>query len=59
MAHHDLRMPISEAQARALRVNDTVTIEVTTIVTPSRIRRNSSAARQEVSGPPLFWGADA
>lgn len=29
MAHHDLRMPITEAQARALRVNDTVTIEGT------------------------------
>jgi L(+)-tartrate dehydratase beta subunit len=27
MAHHDLRTPISEAQARALRVNDTVTLE--------------------------------
>ncbi len=29
MAHHDLRAPISEAQARALRVNDTVTLEGT------------------------------
>ena len=29
MAHHDLRPPISEAQARALRVNDTVTLEGT------------------------------
>jgi len=29
MAHHDLRMPVSEAQARALRVNDTVTLEGT------------------------------
>ena len=29
MAHHDLRMPITEAQARALRVNDTVTLEGT------------------------------
>src|SRR4051812_20119837 len=27
MAHHDLRMPISEAQARSLRVEDTVTLE--------------------------------
>ena len=26
MAHHDFRMPITEAQARALRVNDTVTL---------------------------------
>jgi L(+)-tartrate dehydratase beta subunit len=26
MAHHELRMPVSEAQARALRVNDTVTL---------------------------------
>ena len=26
MAHYDLSMPISEAQARALRVNDTVTL---------------------------------
>ncbi|HLX79132.1 MAG TPA: fumarate hydratase C-terminal domain-containing protein [Burkholderiales bacterium] len=26
MAHHDLRAPITEAQARALRVNDTVTL---------------------------------
>src|SRR3954469_17489804 len=26
MAHHDLSMPISEAQARTLRVNDTVTL---------------------------------
>jgi L(+)-tartrate dehydratase beta subunit len=26
MAHHDFAMPISEAQARALRVNDTVTL---------------------------------
>ncbi len=29
MAHHDLTMPISEAQARALRVNDTVTLQRT------------------------------
>ena len=29
MAHHDLRTPIAEAQARALRVNDTVTLEGT------------------------------
>ena len=29
MAHHDLTMPISEAQARALRVNDTVTLNGT------------------------------
>ena len=29
MAHHDLRMPITEAQARALLVNDTVTLEGT------------------------------
>ena len=29
MAHHDLRMPITEVQARALRVNDTVTLEGT------------------------------
>jgi L(+)-tartrate dehydratase beta subunit len=29
MAHHDLRMPINEAQARALRVNDSVTLEGT------------------------------
>ena len=29
MAHHDLRMPITEAQARALRVNDTVTLNGT------------------------------
>jgi L(+)-tartrate dehydratase beta subunit len=27
MAHHELRPPITEAQARALRVNDTVTLE--------------------------------
>jgi len=27
MAHHDLRTPITEAQARALRVNDTVTLQ--------------------------------
>jgi L(+)-tartrate dehydratase beta subunit len=27
MTHHTLKMPITEAQARALRVNDTVTIE--------------------------------
>jgi L(+)-tartrate dehydratase beta subunit len=27
VAHHDLRAPVSEAQARALRVNDTVTLE--------------------------------
>ena len=26
MAHHDLQMPITEAQARTLRVNDTVTL---------------------------------
>ena len=26
MAHHDFKMPITEAQARALRVNDTVTL---------------------------------
>src|SRR4051812_3961589 len=29
MAHHDLSMPISEAQARTLRVNDTVTLNGT------------------------------
>src|ERR1043165_8106379 len=29
MAHHDFSMPISEAQARALRVNDTVTLNGT------------------------------
>jgi L(+)-tartrate dehydratase beta subunit len=27
MAHHELRMPVTEDQVRALRVNDTVTIE--------------------------------
>ncbi len=27
MTHHEFRMPIAEAQARALRVNDTVTLE--------------------------------
>jgi L(+)-tartrate dehydratase beta subunit len=29
MAHHELRPPITEVQARALRVNDTVTLEGT------------------------------
>src|SRR5258707_14262127 len=29
MTHHVLRTPITEAQARALRVNDTVTLEGT------------------------------
>ncbi len=29
MAHHDFQMPISEAQARSLRVNDTVTLNGT------------------------------
>jgi L(+)-tartrate dehydratase beta subunit len=29
MAHHDLRTPVSEAQARALKVDDTVTLEGT------------------------------
>ena len=29
MAHHDLRMPVSEAQVRALKVDDTVTLEGT------------------------------
>jgi L(+)-tartrate dehydratase beta subunit len=29
MAHHDLEMPITEAQARALRVDDTVTLNGT------------------------------
>jgi L(+)-tartrate dehydratase beta subunit len=29
MTHHDFQMPITEAQARSLRVNDTVTIEGT------------------------------
>ena len=29
MAHHDFQMPISEAQVRALRVNDTVTLNGT------------------------------
>jgi len=29
VAHHDLKPPITEAQARALRVNDTVTLEGT------------------------------
>lgn len=27
MAHHVLEMPISQAQARALKVNDTVTLQ--------------------------------
>ncbi len=27
MAHHDLTMPLSEAQVRALRINDTVTLQ--------------------------------
>src|SRR5512133_3385175 len=27
MAHHDLHLPVSEAQARALRINDTVTLQ--------------------------------
>jgi L(+)-tartrate dehydratase beta subunit len=29
MAHHDLTMPVDEAQVRALRVNDTVTLQDT------------------------------
>lgn len=29
MAHHDLTMPLSEAQVRALRINDTVTLQST------------------------------
>ena len=29
MAHHELAMPVSEAQVRALRVNDTVTLQRT------------------------------
>jgi L(+)-tartrate dehydratase beta subunit len=29
VAHHDFRMPVTEAQARQLRVNDTVTLEGT------------------------------
>ena len=29
MAHHELRPPISEAQVRLLRVNDTVTLNGT------------------------------
>jgi len=29
MAHHDFHMPVTEAQARSLRVNDTVTLEGT------------------------------
>ena len=29
MAHHELHMPVSEAQVRALRVNDTVTLQAT------------------------------
>jgi L(+)-tartrate dehydratase beta subunit len=29
MSHHDFRTPLSEAQARALRVNDTVTLQGT------------------------------
>ena len=29
MAHHDLHTPVSEAQVRALRVNDTVTLQRT------------------------------
>ena len=29
MAHHEFRMPVSEAQVRALRVNDTVTLHGT------------------------------
>ncbi|MDI9335315.1 MAG: fumarate hydratase C-terminal domain-containing protein [Cytophagales bacterium] len=29
MAHHDLTLPVSEAQVRALRINDTVTLQTT------------------------------
>jgi L(+)-tartrate dehydratase beta subunit len=29
MAHHVLEMPVTEAQVRALRVNDTVTLQRT------------------------------
>ncbi len=29
MAHHEFHMPVSEAQVRALRVNDTVTLQRT------------------------------
>src|SRR6186713_2348092 len=29
MAHHNLEMPVTEAQVRALRVNDTVTLQRT------------------------------
>ena len=29
MAHHDLTMPVDEAQVRALRVDDTVTLQET------------------------------
>ena len=29
MAHHDLTMPVAESQVRALRVNDTVTLQAT------------------------------
>lgn len=29
MSHHDLTMPLSEAQVRALRINDTVTLQST------------------------------
>ena len=29
MAHHDLTMPVTEAQARALKINDTVTLQTT------------------------------
>ena len=29
MAHYDLTMPVSEAQVRQLRINDTVTLQQT------------------------------
>ena len=29
MAHHDLTMPVTEAQVRALKINDTVTLQTT------------------------------
>ena len=37
MAHHDLSCPVTEAQVRALRVNDTVTLNGTLYATDDAV----------------------
>ena len=56
MAHHDLTTPITEAQVRALRIDDTVTLERTAVRHPRRDadRTCSTAAARRASISPAM-----